>query len=79
MNESWVIEWAETLQECERLYQCYLMIVGPEFFNEESTTDKAVLWLIRNDFLDLMVDLWRDLLWHNMHNRWKNILTTQEV
>lgn len=61
------------------MYQAYLKIIDPEFFTEDSTPDRAALWLARDEFLNVMVDLCRDLLWHNMYNRWKNTIAAQEV
>lgn len=69
MNEAWVLEWAETMSECEELYKVYLQIIEPGFFTEDSTPDRAVLWLARDTFLEAMLDLVRDLYWHNLSNR----------
>lgn len=69
MNKAWIIEWWETMQECENLYQSYAHIMEPDFFTEDSTPDRAALWLARDAFLEAMLDLVRDLYWHNLGNR----------
>ena len=69
MNEAWVIEWWETCQECECLYQSYCNIVAQGFFTETSSPDRAALWLARDTFLEAMLDLIRDLYWHDLSNR----------
>lgn len=69
MNEAWVMEWYETGLECEHLYSMYCAIIEPGFFTEDSTPDRAALWLARDTFLETMLDLVRDLYWHNLSNR----------
>lgn len=69
MNEAWVLEWAESLEGLEYCYSTYMSILDPEFFTEESPVEHAALWLSRDTLLEAMVDIVRDLYWHDLTNR----------
>lgn len=73
LNISWILEWHDTMREIDELGAAYLTIINHNFFNPDVTvpsTEYALLWLARNKYLDVQVDLVRDLFWHNLSGRY---------
>ncbi len=68
---SWCYEWRSYMEEIKNLYEMYVSIMAPGFFDPENPMyDRATLWLIRDEFLNVQLDMVRDLLWHNMEGRY---------
>lgn len=76
MNIGWIFDWIDTIGEVENLLNAYQEIISPEFYDpdsnepEEIKITKATLWLARDEYLNVCVDLIRDLFWHNLENRY---------
>ena len=74
MNISWCLEWQAIIEEVYNLYNVYQGIIQPDFFNPDNpTTEAALMWLSRDVYLNTCVDLIRDLYWHNLFNRYRQI------
>ncbi len=59
------------MEEIKNLYETYVSIMAPSFFDPENPLfDRATLWLAREQFLNVQLDMVRELLWHNMEGRY---------
>ena len=73
MNVSWVFDWWSTMVEIENLYSEYYAVTSDSFFDPENPDPlKGTMWLAREEYLNVCVDLVRDLLWHNLEGRYDN-------
>ena len=73
MNFGWCFEWIAYMKEVQNLHEMYVSIMDPSFFDpEEPSPDRAALWIARDEFLNVQLDLVRELLWHNMGDRYND-------
>ena len=70
MNESWLLAWQDTIHTMNEMGEMYVFIMSTiESVTEDSTPEQAGLWLSRNIYLTVQLDLIRDMLWHDMRGK----------
>lgn len=79
MDINWCLDWYDYMIVIRDLNNMYLTIIEPDWFNEDSPPERALLWLARNSFLNIQVDLIRDLFWQNLEGRYPNGVNIAEA
>jgi hypothetical protein len=72
MNIEWILEWHETIEVMQEFISRYIEISTPGYFADEDkmTPEEALEWLLRKQYLNICVDMARDLFWHDLSNRY---------
>ena len=67
MNAAWIFDWWTTTQLMYTYLERYETVVAVGYFNpDEPRLDRAFEWEMRSTYLNICLNLVRDLYWHDL-------------